>query len=217
MELTRQHFFYALVDKRQEEDRKLGWVVFPWEGEPETSIESNIQRLIQYIEPNPQRSGLVETPKRVAKAWEFWTSGYETDIASIFKVFDDGAENYDEMITVSDIPFYSHCEHHLAPFFGKVTISYIPTDKIVGLSKLCRLVNALSRRLQVQERLTSQIANAITDHLKPLGVGVKVRARHLCMESRGVCQQGHSTTTTCFTGVLKDDPRARSEFLHTAK
>ena len=138
------------------------------------------------------------------------------DPKSILKVFEDGAEKHDQMVTVKDIPFYSHCEHHLAPFFGTVTISYIPNGRIVGLSKLSRLADAYARRLQVQERLTEQIADALVEHLQPLGVGVLIKARHLCMESRGVCQQGHHTVTTALRGAIKDEPQTRSEFLRLA-
>lgn len=175
--------------------------------------------LIRAIEPGSyDRGGLKDTPDRLAKAWDFWTSGYTQDPSDVLKVFEDGAESYDEMVLVSDIPFYSHCEHHLAPFFGKVTIAYIPDGKIVGLSKLSRLADIYARRLQVQERLTEQIADAINLNLSPKGVGVIIKARHLCMESRGISQQGHHTTTSSLRGVIRTDPSARDEFLRlTAK
>lgn len=168
----------------------------------------------------PAREGLEETPNRVIKAWAEWTSGYEengaqTD-AEILKVFEDGAEGYDEMVIVRDIPIYSKCEHHLADIFGTATIAYIPDGKVVGLSKLSRLANKYSRRLQVQERLTVQIADALFDHLNPKGVAVLIKARHMCMESRGLCQQGHHTVTSALRGVLKSDPAARAEFMMLA-
>lgn len=159
------------------------------------------------------RQGLEETPIRVARAWKHWTGGYDVDPASFLKTFEDGAEGYDEMVAVVKIPFYSHCEHHLAPFFGTATIAYIPAKRIIGLSKLSRLLDAYARRLQVQERLTRQVADALTEHLNPVGVGVLLRARHLCMESRGICQQGHHTVTCAVTGAMKDLPEARAEFL----
>ena len=162
------------------------------------------------------REGLQETPARVAKAWEFWTRGYSMDAASILKVFEDGADGYDEMVMVKDIPIYSKCEHHLADIFGTATIAYIPNGKIVGLSKLSRLADMYARRLQVQERLTCQIADALDMHLAPKGVGVIIRARHMCMESRGLCQQGHHTVTSALRGVIKTDSTARSEFLKLA-
>ena len=189
------------------------WVVFPWEGDASGSIEDNIVRLLQYVGEDVTRGGLLETPKRVAKAWKEWCSGYEQDAVNILKVFEDGAETYDQMVTVKEIPFYSHCEHHLAPFFGTATISYIPNGRIVGLSKLSRIVQMYAKRLQVQERLTSQIADCLFEHLNPLGVGVSIKARHMCMESRGVCQQGHHTVTTALKGVMLDDSSARREFL----
>lgn len=163
------------------------------------------------------REGLRDTPLRIAKAWEYWLGGYDINPAALLKTFEDGAEGYDEMVLVKDIPFYSMCEHHLAPFFGRITIGYLPQGKVVGLSKIARIADAFARRLQVQERLTVDIAQCIMNGLNPLGVGVQIRARHLCMESRGVCQQGHSTTTQCLLGLLRDDNGARAEFMGLAK
>lgn len=130
----------------------------------------------------------------------------------MLKAFDDGAENYDEMVVVKDIPFYSMCEHHLAPFFGTARIGYVPSGKVVGLSKLPRLLDVFARRLQVQERITTQVADALMEHLQPRGVGVILTARHLCMESRGVCKQGAATVTSALRGVFKD-AAVRAEFL----
>lgn len=168
------------------------------------------------VDPRPDRSGIAETPDRVAKAWEFWTSGYSMKAEDIFKTFEDGAESYDEMVLVKDIPVYSHCEHHMAAIFGTATVGYIPQGRIVGLSKISRLVDMHARRLQVQERLTNDIATDIWTHLKPLGVGVLIRARHMCMESRGVCQQGHHTVTSSLRGVFKTEPSTRAEFMAQA-
>jgi GTP cyclohydrolase I len=210
--------FFVLIDKKHgtTEFTTDKWVVFPWESNAEGSFEDNVVRLLQFVGEDPARGGLLETPSRVAKAWRYWCNGYGKDAAALLKVFEDGAERHDQMVTVKDIPIYSHCEHHLAPIFGTVTISYIPSGKIVGLSKLSRLADMYARRLQVQERLTDQIADALWDNLKPKGVGVMVKARHLCMESRGVCQQGHHTITTALRGVMLDQPEARSEFLRLA-
>lgn len=188
---------------------------------PEEARESIRQEVIfdilrEIVEEDPHREGLRETPRRVVKAWKHWCSGYSVDIPNLLKVFEDGAENYDQMVIVKDIPIYSKCEHHLADIFGTATIAYIPNGKVVGLSKLSRLADAYARRLQVQERLTSQIADALQEHLQPLGVGVVVRARHMCMESRGICQQGHHTITSALRGVLKDEPAAREEFMRLA-
>lgn len=175
--------------------------------------ENTVSQLITQVMGLEMRPGLAETPSRVVKAWRQWTSGYNVDIAKLLKVFEDGAEGYDEMVVVKDIPIYSKCEHHLADIFGTATIAYIPNGKVVGLSKISRLADAFARRLQVQERLTVQIADALMEHLQPKGVGVVIRARHMCMESRGICQQGHHTVTSALRGVLKEDPQARAEFL----
>lgn len=204
--------FYALVDKTRAQGVQ-DWIVFPWEGEADSSIEDNIRRLLQFVGEDSQRGGLLDTPKRVAKAWRYWCSGYEKKPEEVIKTFEDGAEAYDEMVVVKDIPIYSHCEHHLAAIFGTATIAYIPNGRIVGLSKLSRLADIYSRRLQVQERLTNQIADALDSLLSPKGVGVLIKARHLCMESRGICQQGHHTITSAVRGVMRTDPSARAEFL----
>lgn len=209
--------FFALLDKT---DTGSGWVVFPWEvtaDGKDQSADDIVVRLLQHIGEDPCRGGLVDTPRRVLKAWQHWASGYGADIPSILKTFEDGADSCDEMVVVKDIPFYSHCEHHLAPFFGTVTVAYVPNGKIVGLSKLSRVVSAFARRLQVQERLTNQIADALQDHLAPLGVGIVVTARHLCMESRGIEQQGSITITSALRGVMRDSASARSEFLALSK
>lgn len=210
--------FVALFDKRIFRTQGVPdpWYVFPWERTIDGSDESftdNVTRLLQYVGDNPARGGLTETPARVAKAWKFWCSGYGKDPKQILKVFEDGAEKHNQMVTVTGIPVYSHCEHHLAPIFGTATVSYIPNGKIVGLSKLSRLVDMFARRLQVQERLTDEVADALHDNLEPLGTGVCIKARHMCMESRGICQQGHHTITTALRGVMLDQPAARAEFM----
>lgn len=207
--------FYALFEKIKENKDK--WYVFPWEGSIEASSADIFTRLLQYIGEDPSRGGLKETPERASKAWAEWTSGYRQKPEDVLKVFEDGAEGYDEMILVKDIPFYSHCEHHLAPFFGTVSIGYIPSGKIVGLSKLSRLVDIYAKRLQVQERMTDQIVEALHRHLQPRAVGVYVSARHLCMESRGIRKQGHSTSTSAFRGLYLEKPEAKAEFLSLAK
>jgi GTP cyclohydrolase I len=182
-----------------------------------TDLGVNFVKLLEGVAPNePLREGLNETPARMAKAWAHWTSGYRVDIPALLKTFEDGAKDYDEMVMVKDIPIYSKCEHHLADIFGTATIAYIPNGRVVGLSKLSRVADAFARRLQVQERLTTQIADALNDNLHPTGVGVIVKARHMCMESRGICQQGHHTVTSALRGVFKTDPTARAEFLRLA-
>ncbi|MGL5525685.1 MAG: GTP cyclohydrolase I FolE [Aeromonas veronii] len=188
-------------------------------------IQALIAQLLPMLEARPTdseplpplRPGLQETPHRVAKAMAHWFGGYDVDVAGLFKVFEDGAENADQMVTVCNIPLYSHCEHHMAPIIGHVTVAYIPKGKIVGLSKLARVVDAFGRRLQVQERLTNQIAEAIQEHLDPVGVGVFVSARHLCMESRGVEHTCTNTVTTALRGAFLNDPATRAEFLQLAR
>lgn len=164
---------------------------------------------------DPFREGIQETPARFAKAWAHWTSGYNIDPSSLLKSFEEG--DYNEMVIVKDIPLYSKCEHHIADIFGTATVAYIPSGRVVGLSKLSRLVNVFARRLQVQERMTVQIADALWNSpLSPRGVGVRLKCRHMCMESRGICQQGHHTVTTALRGVLEvGDPR--NEFLGEAR
>lgn len=177
-------------------------------------LRSAFKTVLENIEgEDVDREGLQDTPERMARAWAFWTSGYNQTPTNVLKTFVDGSKGVDEMVVVKDLPFYSHCEHHLAPFFGTATIGYLPNKRIVGLSKLGRLLQMYSRRLQVQERLTCQIADALTSALNPLGCGVLIRARHLCMESRGICQQGHYTVTSALRGVFKSEDSARAEFL----
>ena len=137
------------------------WLVFPWEASEEQSANDIPVRLLQYIGEQPNREGLADTPARFLKAWREWSAGYGVDIPAMLRTFEDGAEKYDELVIVRDIPVYSHCEHHLAPFFGKAHVAYIPSGRVVGLSKLARLVQAYAQRLQVQERLTQQVAHAL--------------------------------------------------------
>ncbi len=179
--------------------------------------EHDWRRFLASIGEDPNRPGLVETPARVAKAWKHWTSGYQQNPAEVMKAFEDGAEHYNELIVVRNIPVYSHCEHHLAPFFGRAVIGYLPNGKIVGLSKLTRLMECFSKRLQVQERLTMQVANALMDVLEPRAVGVMVRCRHLCMESRGIKTAGEETVTSAMLGELQHNLAMRTEFLDLAR
>lgn len=170
--------------------------------------------LLRFDIDDPGREGLRETPDRVVRAWEFWLSGYKQNPFDVLKSFEDGAANVDELVFQGAIPFWSVCEHHLAPFFGLAHVGYIPNGRIVGLSKISRLIDVFARRLQVQERLTQEIANALrAGLLDPLGVGVVLQARHACMESRGICKVGSVTTTSALLGVFKDKPEARAEFM----
>lgn len=181
------------------------------------NIEQAIVLLLSEIEPRGMfRKGIDETPQRVARAFEEWFGGYAVDIPALFKTFTDGAENCDEMIVLDSIPVQSQCEHHMAPFVGTATVGYIPDGHIIGLSKIPKLVNAYSKRLQVQERLTNQIAEAMQTYLKPKGVGVVIRAEHFCMATRGVHTPGVFTTTSSLRGVFKE-AGAREEFLSFAR
>lgn len=179
--------------------------------------ENDWRRFLKSIGEDPDRSGLIETPHRLMKAWKHWTEGYSQNPAEVLKTFEDGAEQYNELIVVRNIPVYSHCEHHLAPFFGKATVGYMPSGKIVGLSKLTRLVDCFAKRLQVQERLTIQVANALMESLQPKAVGVVIRCRHLCMESRGIKTAGEETVTSAMLGELQPNLAMRTEFLDLAR
>lgn len=177
-----------------------------------SSIENIIKELLENLGEDPSREGLLKTPKRVAKALEFLTSGYRQDVQHIL----NGAvfkEKYNEMVIVKEIDFFSMCEHHLLPFYGKAHIAYIPNGKILGLSKIPRIVEAFSRRLQIQERMTQEIADTLFENLEPDGVGVVIEARHLCMMMRGVEKQNSVATTSAMLGSFRDDEKTRSEFL----
>ena len=174
-------------------------------------IEKLISQLIKEIDANSTREGLLDTPKRVARSFEKLFGGYEKDPKDIITVFKN--ESYDEMIICKQIDFYSTCEHHLLPFFGVAHIGYIPNSKMIGISKLPRIVEIFARRLQNQERLTMQIANTISKLISPHGVGVVVEAKHLCMRARGVEKQNTVMTTSSFIGLFKKRAKTRSEFL----
>jgi GTP cyclohydrolase I len=180
--------------------------------EPNPNEVNAVRQLISFCGDDPNREGLQETPERYLKALQEYTQGYQQDPREVIKTFEDGAEGYDEMILQRNIPFHSLCEHHIAPFYGKVHIGYVPGTRIVGLSKLARLTDIFARRFQVQERLTCQIADALEEHLGPRGVGVVVEATNLCIECRGVKKIGSTTTTSAMRGVFRDKPEARAEF-----
>ena len=172
-----------------------------------------VARLLEELGEDPAREGLVETPRRVADSLRFLTEGYSMDPAEVVgdAIF---AEDYEEMVVVRDIGFFSLCEHHLLPFFGRAQVAYLPAGKVVGLSKVPRIVDAFAHRLQVQERLTTQVAEAVNDVVEPLGVAVVMEARHLCMEMRGVEKHEAETVTSCMLGAFRDDQRTRTEFLN---
>lgn len=176
-------------------------------------VQKLISELLKEIGEDPSREGLLNTPQRVAKAYEFLTAGYHKKIEEVVNnaIFN---EKYDEMVLVKNIDFYSLCEHHLLPFYGKVHIAYIPDGKIVGLSKIPRIVEVFSRRLQVQERMTQQIADTLNKYLQPQGVAVVSEAYHMCMMMRGVEKQNSSATASAVHGLFKEDARTRTEFLN---
>ncbi len=178
----------------------------------EMQLRDLIRRQIELLGEDPERQGLVRTPERVARSLRWLLQGYETEISD---VVGDGIfeEAHDEMVLVKDIEIYSLCEHHMLPFYGKAHIAYIPNGKILGLSKIPRILDIYARRLQLQERLTDQVARAIQSVLQPRGVGVVIEAYHLCMMMRGVQKQNSKTITSSVLGIFRDDPRTREEFL----
>ncbi len=180
------------------------------------AFPSLVRSMLGHLDPDPTREGLRDTPRRVAAAFRFYTEGYQIDPRSVIgnALFEPET---DEMVVVKDIEIYSLCEHHLAPFFGKAHVGYLPRGKIVGLSKLARLVDVFARRLQVQERLTQQVAMAVEEVLQPKGVGVVIEASHLCMMMRGVQKQNSKTVTSCLRGLFRSDERTRAEFLELVR
>ena len=181
-----------------------------------TRMQDVIRQLLAELGEDPTREGLLDTPKRVEKAMRFLTSGYGADVDTVLNnaLF---TVDYNEMVIVKDIDFYSMCEHHLLPFFGRCHVAYIPQGRVIGLSKIPRLVEIFSRRLQIQERLTSQIADTLRDKVQPLGVAVVMEAAHLCMSMRGVEKQNSVAVTSAMLGVFRDDARTRMEFLELIK
>ena len=175
-----------------------------------------IERLLSELGEDPARDGLKGTPERVSRALRELTDGYHVDVADLFRdaVF---VQDYDEMVVVRDIPFYSLCEHHMLPFFGACHVGYLPRGRVVGLSKIPRLIGVFAHRLQIQEQLTRQVAEALNDAVAPRGVGVVVEARHLCMEMRGVQKPGGQMVTSCMLGTFRGDARTRAEFLNLVR
>jgi GTP cyclohydrolase I len=180
------------------------------------NITKDIKNILENIGENPEREGLLKTPTRVAKAMEFLTQGYNQNPKEIIEsaMF---RESYNQMVLVKDIEMYSLCEHHMLPFFGKAHVAYIPNGHIVGLSKVPRIVDVFSRRLQVQERLTDEIKDCLQESLNPKGVAVVIEAQHLCMQMRGVEKQNSITTTSAFSGIFISDEKTRSEFMNLIK
>ena len=175
--------------------------------------EEAVRTLIRWARDYPSREGLRDTPNRVVRAYRDWFSGYLSDPADYLRRTFEEVEGYDEMIVLRDIEFESHCEHHMAPIIGRAHVGYLPTNKVVGISKLARVVDGYARRFQVQEKLTAQIARCINDVLKPRGVGVVINAIHQCMTTRGVHKRGVSMITSQMLGTFREDARTRAEFL----
>jgi GTP cyclohydrolase I len=190
-----------------DEDNPLGKPAVP------EDVQEAVRTLIRWAGDDPTREGLIDTPKRVARAWKEYCVGYEQDPAiHLSRIFDE-VGGYDEVVLLRDIPFQSHCEHHMAPIIGKAAIAYLPQDHVVGISKLARVLHGFARRLQIQERLTAQVAQCIWDNLRPRGVAVVIEAGHACMTARGVRTPGVNMVTSRMMGVFLEDDRSREEVL----
>lgn len=185
------------------------------EGETPSRAEAEaaVKVLLKWIGEDPSREGLLDTPKRVAKAYKDLFGGYDEDPEDVLgRTFEEVA-GYDDIVVIRDIPFFSHCEHHMVPIIGKAHVAYLPDGKVVGLSKISRVIDIFARRLQTQEAMTAQVAHSIDDTLRPLGVAVMIEAEHMCMAMRGIKKQGSTTMTTTFTGRFKSDPQEQVRFM----
>ena len=205
--------FFALIERT--ESNVDTWYVFPWEGKEQEGPEHNIRRILEYIGENPDREGLVETPKRILKSYDRLFGGYKKKPEDLMKVFEDGA--CDEMVILKNIRFYSTCEHHMLPFWGVAHVAYIPNGKVIGVSKLARLVDMFARRMQIQERIGEQVVDALMRFLNAKGAACVIEAQHMCMTARGVENQTAKMVTSALRGCLQQDARARMEFLQMIK
>ncbi|MFX1537628.1 MAG: GTP cyclohydrolase I FolE [Promethearchaeota archaeon] len=205
--------FYALFDKRSE--YKNQWLVMPWEadhpGQHKDSIQQNIIRQLQYIGEDPNREGLKETPNRIVRSWDEIFCGYNQNPEELFTTFT--ADGYNQIVLLKNFEIYSMCEHHMLPFFGKAHVAYIPNKKVIGISKLARLVDVYARRLQIQERIGQQVTDDLTKYLQPQGAACIIEATHMCMRMRGVNKQNSIMTTSSMRGAFMDKPSAREELM----
>lgn len=199
--------FYAVYSKTKSDP----WIIFPWEQSKMEDAKNNVVRMLELIGEDPTREGLLETPARVVRSWDKLYGGYKQDPEHVMKTFVDGACR--DMVILKDIAYYSTCEHHLLPFFGKVSVGYIPNGRVIGVSKLARLVEIYARRLQIQERMCSQIADAVVTYLNPHGVMVLCEGQHFCMTARGVEKQDAVMVTSSVHGSFVEE-KVRNEFLH---
>lgn len=197
---------YPTYYMRMEND----WIKYWWEKE-DSPIEDNLIRILQYIGEDPNREGLLETPQRIIRAYDHIFSGYKQNAKKLIKTFSES--NYDEMVLLKDVELYSMCEHHILPFFGKAHVAYIPDKRVIGISKLARLVDMFSKRLQIQERLCDQITECLMNELHPLGAACVIEAQHLCMKMRGIEKQNSVMVTSSLKGVFKDKQETRQEFM----
>jgi len=216
--------FHALINKVGSKEDYLKysnyWVVFPWEvdhpGEQEETIEENIIRQLQYIGEDPNREGLKETPARIVRSWDEIYSGYNKNPKDILTTFTD-YNGYDQIVLLKNFEFFSMCEHHMLPFFGKAHVAYIPDKKVIGISKLARLVDIFARRLQIQERIGEQVTTTLMKELQPLGAACIIEASHLCMRMRGVNKQHSIMVTSSIKGAFMTDPTAKEELMQLIK
>ena len=209
------HTFVSLESSRQYEESIISRTI---ESKPSRQdAEAAVRTLMRWAGDDPSREGLLETPNRVVRAYEEFFAGYDADPADMLSRTFEETDGYDEMVLLRNVTFESHCEHHMVPIIGVAHVAYIPEHRVVGISKLARVVEAFAKRLQIQERLTMQIANTIEAILQPLGVGVVIEAQHQCMSSRGVHKPGVSMVTSCLLGAFRDNPATRSEFLSALK
>lgn len=200
-------------DDAHDENDRAGSAEDTRQGVSRAQAEDAIRILLRWAGDDPTREGLIDTPKRVVKAYGDWFSGYATDPEDYLKRTFEEVEGYDEMVVLRDIPFESHCEHHMAPIIGKAHVGYLPEGRVVGISKLARVVDTYARRFQVQEKMTAQIARCIEHALRPRGVGVVIEAQHECMTTRGIHKRGVSMVTSKMLGTFREDARTRNEFL----